>query len=823
MSSGYNRVSSLALHFFTVLWFLSNSSQASIESTKRYNPDCISVSDVNEDHWEFLQEIGKDEYTKKLRVQSGDQRMMEGLTLAELNHPMIEKLHIYNSTDPEIIAEYDKFTSGPKVDEEICTKQLTQMVALLEDLARINELKKQSLPSPKLNESHIRLARVIDSYGRYLSGSQQLRYAAFGSHEQCLKTQLQLDHQHPTDLVTTRVCIASLHRCSARTNQREKVSAKDLLPKTSICIPSSCHSKSLKNSDIKRLIQKLIDSQFKLPRSVYVDPHREVLEIFCLNDDNESYLDIPLTGKLTLAGLILWIVIIFLLNVLQVEKWAGKNWNWLKTLAECVHLRTILESFLAYDKVDNYKDDNKRLVATGDRTLIKQRRVNLFALNFVKVSGTMIVVFCHAFMVMTVTSTDMIEVYKAIEYDYKTLLILSLNMVVDTFFIISGMLSAYLTAKKLEKFDRRKIKFFSASLFIILSRYLRLVPLFFLGFLIKKYILMYIGSGPMWDHGFNSNTLFGKCKSDTWLSSFTPMLFDWQSSMEQCIGQGWSLRGEIFAMLVTTPLIILMVKSPKWAVLLAALIGFIANILLFQAVDHLDEIYGGKLSRFEAIPIIRSVINDMTLYNRSHFRIGTVLLGLVAGYYIYWYDNGWIKEWPHWFRRYASKLAILSIINSLCATAYIRPMLKRNEVQTPHLYAHLTVTNRLFWGISNAIVLTRVVTDWRDYYIIKLFNGRFLQTLGKLSYAILLLHLDLNVIDFYNKMIRTNYSYSRNLTNAAAVYMQSAFLGLFVHLLIECPLDNLCKVLLNSKMDANQSDSIQKQEHATSTSISKKE
>lgn len=788
----------LSRYVIVVALLVLSPSHPATATNNTYHTKCVTSADVKEDHWLYVAEIGPEEFTKRARAESVDQRLVEGLAFAEITHPVTEKIHVFNTKDPAVIAEYDRFTSGPKVNNDTCAKQLAQMVALLEDLGRINQLKRRAMPSARLNESHFRLARVMDSYGRYLSGSQQLRYASFGSHEQCLRTQLQLDPEHPADLVTTRVCMATLNKCTQPLDETSNISPKDLLPKMGICLPSSCHSKSLGWKDNKRLIQKLIDSQIKLPRSVYVHEHREVLDLFCLNDNNESDFGVPLTGKLVLAALAAWVLVILLLNLLQVHTWSARGWNWLIVLAKCVHLRSLLESFLAHDKA-SAQDANGQQVTMGEPVTVRHRRVNLFALNFVKVLGTMTVVYAHGFMVMTITAADVTEVYRGVEYDARMLVVISLNMVVDSFFVISGMLSIYLTAKK---FDRRKINFLSTSLFIILARYSRLVPLFFLAFLLKRYVLMYIGYGPMWDHGFNLDTVFGNCKSDTWISSFTPMLFEWQSSMEQCIGQGWSIRGEIFALLITTPLIVLIFKAPKLAVALASLVGLVANIVLFQAFDQLDVKYGRRLSRFEPIVFVRSIINDMTAYNRSHFRIGSVLIGLVAGHFVYQYEKGVIKEWPRWFRRYAAKLSLLCMANALIAFSYTRAIFRSQGGSRLNIYPHLSVSNRIIWALANAVVFTRMVTDWRDYYAIKLFNGRFLQTMSKLSYSILLMHLDLSQIDYYNKMIRVNLSYGRNMMNAGAVYMQAVFLGFFVHLLIESPLDNLFKVLLSSRIDA---------------------
>lgn len=149
-------------------------------------------------------------------------------------------------------SEYRRYINGPDVDQRLCRRHLLRMNALLDELEQINRYQrhfhtdKSNSSTLRLDERHVLLARVLDSYGRYESGVLIGRADLIGSSEQCLETELKLGLGPDEGPTKTRYCKASFGFNADLDSRIHKKS--DVYIQVGVCLPNTCHSNSLKDN-----------------------------------------------------------------------------------------------------------------------------------------------------------------------------------------------------------------------------------------------------------------------------------------------------------------------------------------------------------------------------------------------------------------------------------------------------------------------------------------------------------------------------------------------------------------------------------------------
>lgn len=366
------------------------------------------------------------------------------------------------------------------------------------------------------------------------------------------------------------------------------------------------------------------------------------------------------------------------------------------------------------------------------------------------------------------------------------------NPLIDTFFVISGMLFSYSALKKYKKILQSSPtidQIWTISLELFANRYLRLVPFYFVIFWFKKSVLIYLGSGPMWDHGFNQNTPYGQCKQESWLTPFTPaaayMRFEYQ-----CLYQTWSLGCEIFFLFAMVPVTIVLAKKPRLGMIISVVLGLGSFILMFSAFFKIDPLDLKAINAFTSITLRLTFQDHNGVYRNAHLRLPSILSGLVSGYVLYCYKKNLIKDWPNRFTNHATKIAIVTLTFDLFIY-YTIPMYVRyglHHIAGIHVY--LQVTTRIGWALASCILLLPWLTDCR--YNFNILTGKFVHIMCKINFAALLIHIDI----LYMKHIQTkshlsHHSSIKGIDIALISYLYSFAIGAILHIFIESPLNRL--------------------------------
>lgn len=715
-----------------------------------------------------------------------------------------------NLENPESNREFEQNSAGTKVDDQLCGSQLKSMLSQLKELHTVidnKRLNNQTAPSTALEERHIRLAKVLDAFGRYDSGVFVGRSHFFGSYIQCSGSEMMLDNDELNHRTSSRYCVARLKidkHLSPHIKSRQKHYMEPKLDfLAGICLPESCHTKSFRQN--KKIIQELVDSQFKLPTWLYMEETLEVETIYCFVDDDSYLTKIPISGWLFILFIISWISIVLFATHYKL-KFADRlpieigRENWFGSLVNALDLSRSWENF----KKKKAKDKN--------------HRVQLNVLNPVKVVGCISVVLIHSGLGIASTAMNFPQGIKYYESKSYYFLSLSLLHIIDTFFVISGLMVTYFVVKRFSRREEiskigveKKIPFLQQWFSVVLARYLRLLPAYFLVFWFTKSLFRLTGSGPVWDYGSNKLTMVGGCQLETWFSPFI-LVPAFSHPSRQCMPQAWTVANDLFLCTFLSPLILLLARNPNLAIKTIALLCLSSIGAMVYRMNLLPESLMNDVQEIKVDGMIRIYVNFTDIYIAPYFRAVPFLVGSVTGYLLYKYNQTPKRQWPQWFKNHVTKLSCFFMI-ILTTTSIVHPLLLKTPLVTQLKYQHwliwlyLTIF-RFFWCVSNSVIFMRMTTDWKHGCFMRAFSGRFWRAMSKLNYGILLVHLNAIMYHLGTGTIAYDYfTINRSMLYLFANYMMSILCALVLHVGFESPIDHLVKLILYSKKrktDANE-------------------
>jgi hypothetical protein len=181
------------------------------------------------------------------------------------------------------------------------------------------------------------------------------------------------------------------------------------------------------------------------------------------------------------------------------------------------------------------------------------------------------------------------------------------------------------------------------------------------------------------------------------------------------------------------------------------------------------------------------------LYTYPHFRLCSVLVGLLAGYYLYKFGSDELKEWPDWFKGPATKYAAITLVLIFYGFSMTPKVKYYIPSQQKLIFANMFTTFRMTWATCNAIILTRMASDWRKTYLMQLFASRFWQSLVKLNYAILLIHMEVLLYVTSGAGSVGYFSKQTVLADFSSAYFYCIPLATILHVVYENPIRKLVK------------------------------
>jgi len=701
--------------------------------------------------------------------------------------------HRINLQNRDLEEEIELASAGENYDDKLCESDLREMITMADELSNRLELRrKNSNYELDLDEKYFRLARVMEAYGRYESGTLSGRVTFTGSFHQCVGTDLILGK--PGTKRKARYCVARLRgdrHLSPSLRAREKpMHEMDQILISGICIPGSCHTRSYRNHSM--LFKTLVDRQFLLPETIFVDKNLDLDGIFCQPDENNWLNTIPQSGKLFIAFVTIWLVCV-LYSTYRHEKLHGHSAkSGLDSMSRLLSLRESYEDFIECE-----------------RGGISNKRINLNTLNTIKVLGSCYVVLGHSLLAQLGYPTDPLRAMNYMESSSFVFLVFGGTVVVDSFFVITGILMTFITLNRLSHFksleseEQQSVShliyvFFKQWFNISAKRYLRLLPLYFLVFWLKKSLLLYLSTGPLWDHGSNLETPVGSCKVETWLTPIAS-IGSYLPLSKQCLPQAWSISNDMIFSIILTPIILGFDVQPIVAITFSIVASIASNLAMLNGVESLDTDLKRDLYSFRMHGIIRAFNEASFTYSMPHYRVSSVLIGAIAGYLAYHYERSTIKKWPWWLEGPTTKIS-LACIFLISSVGLLVPYIRTTLTFHHYVFSLQLSAIRLIWATVSAVVLLRMITDWKDTYLMRQSAGRFWQTAAKLNYSILLVHMDIIHASVLSKTHSEVFSITNVVYLFASSYLLSVVVSTVLYILFENPMEKLVKVWIFDKI-----------------------
>lgn len=697
------------------------------------------------------------------------------------------------------------------------------------------------------NMRQFKLLQWLDSFGRPEAGSLLTHPFWLGSFVECQQMNEPASQKWLGDGIQSRYCVGKLAFRSWPTDDHQsRVSIK-----VGLCLPRQCDSLALfeattsgsNESFVKQIRQEIrqlmminFNHEAAMVQSSGGPDRLDLTDVYCLPLADK--LGMSIGGYLLVLLLVVWVALVMICTYLRPT---CRN----NRLLDIMALDVNLDLFMNQKPSKPLTDQDEK----------PQQAINLNVLDSVKHLGCVGVVGAHVLLTNLTLGTAYSHTIETIGKDMRTMMLLSLNNIVDTFFVISGLLVAYLTFKKLERqpvavdvqdvksegntWPARRmswlVRFLKQYLSIVASRYLRMAPLYFLVYSFAKLVSVHLGEGPLWDYATNKQTLRGFCKHESWL---WPVGFasDFKPLTEHCVPPAWSIAVDLQFFLFLPLLISLLYYSRRLGYLLLGLLIVLSTCCTVASyrslLDYVSLEDFGKL-RLHVFTVMLSRAAEA--YSLPHNRMGPMLVGLVGGHLLFEYDKrrkSTREAWP-WFMRgkwlgFALTAGLLFVLAPNLVQFRERLRSKHLSLGLDHLSYldkmarfvlaldssaqfdfHLALGGFIFikplWSICNLIVFLRLITDLNSSLAGRLMSLNMWQILAKLNYAILLIHFELIKYDQMSQLaLNQPISWSFLVGRFSFAYLFSVLLGVPLFVLIEQPIQRLASACLGQSKTSGQ-------------------
>ncbi|XP_063703745.1 nose resistant to fluoxetine protein 6-like [Culicoides brevitarsis] len=499
-----------------------------------------------------------------------------------------------------------------------------------------------------------------------------------------------------------------------------------------ICVPNSCHSDFIYNLTNDFLTQKFNMSLAQYNQEEFCSAPKDPFEAI-------DYVTIGIFG--TLFG------IIFLCTVYEL---------WL--LRRGMPGRPILLIFSAYR--------NSRKIFTSKTYNSPEV---LHCLNGIRVLSLIWIVFGHSYM--TFLMNPLLNKRELINWlqSYMSCTVLGGSVAVDSFFLLSGVLVCWVILKDYKRGTPKNL------LKLYFHRYLRLAPSFAALVLLCVSLYRYFGDGPLWNKVLEG--LVEPCQRNWW----STLLFiqNYYNPEDICLGHLWYLSVDMQLFIVAPFLIFLMHKwGKKVFPLLSAMIA--ASMATAFYNSYRNEF---RVSAIDNVIRGRTLAKGRLIYYPTHIRMGAYIVGLMLGYILFTLKNRQIR-----LPRLAAVFGwILSITNCFTIVFGIYSFQQPDYNASIFVDATYEAIIRVLWALSLSWMIFACVKGYGS--IINYFLSLSIwQPLGKLSYAIYLLHYPVQIYFVSQQREAVHFSNINAIFKFWGDFMMSTCLAVIWVLTFEMPL-----------------------------------
>ncbi|ELU05579.1 hypothetical protein CAPTEDRAFT_222179 [Capitella teleta] len=290
-----------------------------------------------------------------------------------------------------------------------------------------------------------------------------------------------------------------------------------------------------------------------------------------------------------------------------------------------------IQCYLAFSA---YTNACKILTVSGlskDRTLAPIHGIRFISMTWV--------ILGHS-LVYGISVIGNISIIFDFSQDFAFQAILNASVSVDTFFLISGALMAFLM---LAEMDKRGDPFAIPWHKVYFHRFWRLTPPYMLVIGAYTALYEYLGEGPFWQQ---HNNMVQLCRDNWWQNLL--YINNFSNPMKLCMGHTWYLANDMqFFVLSPLFLIPLFLKPIVGFVLISlATSASMASVIILTLQKDLPIAFPSLLDPVQGANFVEYMTN---VYLPFWARIGPYLIGILLGYALFYTSNAARKYNQTWF------------------------------------------------------------------------------------------------------------------------------------------------------------------------------
>uniref|UniRef100_A0A182JYF2 Nose resistant-to-fluoxetine protein N-terminal domain-containing protein n=1 Tax=Anopheles christyi TaxID=43041 RepID=A0A182JYF2_9DIPT len=373
--------------------------------------------------------------------------------------------------------------------------------------------------------------------------------------------------------------------------------------------------------------------------------------------------------------------------------------------------------------------NGKKLLATHQRTPttlpVSVKSGTIDCINGIRVISMVWVVFSHNYVRIAMQPIYNSHIILTWLESYHSVLVVSSTVSVDTFFLLSGLLTCWSILNALDKHGRLNLPV------MYLHRYLRLTPALAALVLFTATLMKHAGSGPFWDGAMTLSE--NPCQRYWW--SALLYVQNYVNPQDVCLGHSWYLSVDM-QLYMLAPFLI----YPLWRwgrrvliVIVALIIASMVAVFVLFFVHHL---------RLSFLAVDDERLRHVYTYYPTHTRAGAWLVGVIFGYVLQRTKKHYVLL-PRWS---------IALGWALAGTGMLAILFADHPIQQPDYETLPQVADASYESLSRVCWATAI--GWIVFACVNGYGGPindFLgatvwQPLGRLSYSIYLLHLPLQLM-----------------------------------------------------------------------------
>ncbi|KAJ0171670.1 hypothetical protein K1T71_012433 [Dendrolimus kikuchii] len=391
-------------------------------------------------------------------------------------------------------------------------------------------------------------------------------------------------------------------------------------------------------------------------------------------------------------------------------------------------------------------------------------------LSGIKILSAYTIIFVHTMLpVVVLNSVNSLDIDELIFNSPLGYIALHLDLVVDTFFILSSLvLTKSLLAMNGKGIYLNPIK-----------RYIRLIGVLAVAIFYTTSVSTYFNNGP-YQSLFHEKEQ--KICEKTWWKQLLMMDVD---AIDMCCLQTWFITCDYQLSLLVTVLLFILIRNRKLGHV-AFGIAFLLALFIPGFITYRNNLFVSVIPTTQHLMYYREKEMMNIFYTKSYARAGSYFVGMAMGYLIFLYN-------PAKYRNAISKM--WSVIGIIVAMTLMLASMATGKITTDRPYdpvesGIISAITRPVWAIAVCIIIG-ICEYGNSLYIRNILSWRVFVPLSRLSYGMYLSH---PVILFRNVLsIRSPITFDifSTIIDVLGVIVMVTAVSAVLWLLVEAPLNNI--------------------------------